>query len=243
MQTAIQQARISCVDQTVFVGGVEKSCRNLYDCNGTAQIVCNAQRFTQTSESDQYVLVHHELAGLAGFEVTTATGSNYEISNQITSYQQDQVVKKLVVKSPSPSGHPGYIKVQDGQVFTALFQQLTSIAHFDCVGSFGKVSMTGTEWADALRQYGAFYRATDGSPTITNFAWDLPDYKVTFILTLDASLSIVNCIDHYTTARESEHFTTSRKQSEPVNKGSILAPQYTSAQDALTTDHSQCLAW
>jgi hypothetical protein len=58
-----------------------------------------------TDQSDQYVLIHHEYAGLAGFEVNDGESSQYEISNQISGYLEDQIVKKLVVK-PRPGAGP-----------------------------------------------------------------------------------------------------------------------------------------
>ncbi len=51
-----------------------------------------------TSESDQYVLVHHEYAGLAGIEISKGEDSDYQVSNQISGYLENQVIKKLAVK-------------------------------------------------------------------------------------------------------------------------------------------------
>jgi hypothetical protein len=94
----ISSAQISCTSEKVLVGGVEKTCKNSLDETNTPQIICNAQRFIGTGDSDQYILVHHEYAGLAGFEATDQGDSHYEISNQISGYLENQVVKKLVVK-------------------------------------------------------------------------------------------------------------------------------------------------
>lgn len=97
MLEKIQTAKVSCVDQQILVRGVEKTCRNSV-ADGKSEIQCNRNQFMNTPESDQYVLVHHEYAGLAGFEVNTNEASNYEISNQITGYLESSIVKKLVVK-------------------------------------------------------------------------------------------------------------------------------------------------
>jgi hypothetical protein len=94
----IQTAKMSCIDAQLLVGSAEKTCKNFVDTDGTFRIQCNQKRFMATSDSDQYILVHHEYAGLAGFEVNTDENSNYEISNQISEYLENQVVKKLVVK-------------------------------------------------------------------------------------------------------------------------------------------------
>jgi hypothetical protein len=53
-----------------------------------------------TNDSDQYVLVHHEYAGLSGFEVNNGPDSTYLISNQISEFLVDEVVKKLAIKAP-----------------------------------------------------------------------------------------------------------------------------------------------
>ncbi|WP_413287936.1 hypothetical protein [Bdellovibrio sp. HCB337] len=101
MLDKIQAAKVSCIDEKVFVGNAEKTCKNFVEANGTSRILCNRDRFMTTPESDQYVLVHHEYAGLAGFEVNTGETSHYEISNQISGYLESQIVKKLVVKPPA----------------------------------------------------------------------------------------------------------------------------------------------
>jgi hypothetical protein len=99
----ISSAQINCTSDKVFVGTIEKTCKNYLDESNTPQIICNALRLLRTSESDQYVLVHHEYAGLSGMEATNQGDSHYEISNQISGYLENQVIKKLVVKPSSCS--------------------------------------------------------------------------------------------------------------------------------------------
>lgn len=102
MLAQISKAQISCTQDKVLIGGAEKTCKNFIDPSGVSRIVCNIDRLTkQTSESEQYVLVHHEYAGLAGFEVNDGESSQYPISNQITQYLTDTVVKRLAVKEQS----------------------------------------------------------------------------------------------------------------------------------------------
>jgi len=98
MRAAAAGTTVSCTGSTVSVGGIEKACRNFFDFSGRPQIICNSLRFAQTNASDQYVLVHHEYAGIAGLEVNNTDGSQYAVSNQISGYLVDQVVKKLAVK-------------------------------------------------------------------------------------------------------------------------------------------------
>jgi len=98
MTSEIKTALVSCTDDKVMVGSAEKTCENFVDSKGQARIVCDSSQFMATDESQQYVLVHHEYAGLAGFEVNDGETSNYPISNQITGFLAQELVKKLVVK-------------------------------------------------------------------------------------------------------------------------------------------------
>ena len=99
MLKGISQAQVSCTAGAILVGNVEKTCKNYVDPKGIPRIVCNEKLFMETSESDQYVLVHHEYAGLAGFEVNDGENSQYNISNQISEYLVEAVIKKLAIKS------------------------------------------------------------------------------------------------------------------------------------------------
>lgn len=103
MLQQISSAKVSCTDEKIFIGESEKTCKNYVAKDGKTHINCNVNRFMNTSESDQYILVHHEYAGLAGFEVNTGEDSNYEISNQLSEYLENKLVKKLAVKKPSIS--------------------------------------------------------------------------------------------------------------------------------------------
>jgi hypothetical protein len=114
MLNKISRAKISCTEDVIQIGSAEKTCKNFSDTDGSPHIVCNTRRFLDTSESDQYVLVHHEYAGLAGFEVNEGEGSTYSISNQIAEYLENQTVKKLRVKPNAtgpfdPNACPGHV--------------------------------------------------------------------------------------------------------------------------------------
>ncbi|MFL5813526.1 MAG: hypothetical protein ACJ763_08105 [Bdellovibrionia bacterium] len=98
MLTEIARAKVSCTNDKVTVESVEKTCKNIIDPKLGSQIVCNRnQLMNDTSDSDQYVLIHHEYAGLAGLEKSDGGDSIYPISNQISGYLENEVVKKLVV--------------------------------------------------------------------------------------------------------------------------------------------------
>lgn len=81
MLSAISTSVISCTTDKIFVGRAEKTCMNK-----DSLIKCNANRFKGLTDSEQYKLVHHELAGVSGFEVNKSEASNYQISNQITDF-------------------------------------------------------------------------------------------------------------------------------------------------------------
>jgi hypothetical protein len=111
MLSQIDVAQIRCVGAgdvgyPVNVGQTPKACR--FDRSpDLSQITCDYAKFSLISESDQYVLIHHELAGLAGIEIPKGPDSNYDVSNQISGYLQDTTVKKLVVR-PNQPAQPGY---------------------------------------------------------------------------------------------------------------------------------------
>lgn len=106
MLNAITKATTSCTDDVIIVNSAEKTCRNYFNGAGQPQILCNVKRFLATAEADQYLLVHHEYAGVAGFEINRGAESDYTISSQITGFLENQVVKKLVVKPPQTSKFP-----------------------------------------------------------------------------------------------------------------------------------------
>ena len=107
----IQKARITCVGSgdaefPVLVYGKAKECKNFVDVKGISRIVCDRQKFYSglldpENDSTQYLIVHHEYASLAGLEKPDIDNSNYEISNQITAYLEEQLVNKLVVNPHS----------------------------------------------------------------------------------------------------------------------------------------------
>lgn len=98
MLEQIDLAKITCNKQLLSVFNAEKTCVNTKDNKGRSYIQCHIQRFNNTSEADQYMLIHHEYAGLARFEVNQGTASNYEISKQVTGYLENQIVKRLTIK-------------------------------------------------------------------------------------------------------------------------------------------------
>ena len=95
-------AIISCPDEKIEFENVEKTCVNYYNNEvGSHFLECDFSRFNKTDESKQYELIHHEYAGLAGFETNDGdVASDYTITNQISGYLVDVVVKKLSINPP-----------------------------------------------------------------------------------------------------------------------------------------------
>ncbi|MGE3610949.1 MAG: hypothetical protein AB7I27_15265 [Bacteriovoracaceae bacterium] len=83
---------VSFTSESVSVEGLEKTCKNFFDANQEPNIICNIGRFNETERSAQYQLVHHEFAGLAGFEINIGASSEYTISKQIAHYLTDKKV-------------------------------------------------------------------------------------------------------------------------------------------------------
>lgn len=105
MLSQISKARVRCVGPgdkgfPVEVYGTPKVCKFETGVFRGATITCERPAFSALSESDQYVLVHHEYAGLAGIEQPTKDDSVYNVSNQISAFLVDYVVKRLAVKAP-----------------------------------------------------------------------------------------------------------------------------------------------
>lgn len=100
--------KIRCVAEgdkgyPVVVHGAAKTCR--FDISGNQKMItCDFTKFQSMDDSDQYVLIHHEYAGLAGLEVPDKEDSVYTLSNQISGYLENQIVKKLVVKNGQKTG-------------------------------------------------------------------------------------------------------------------------------------------
>ena len=83
----------------VVVGGVAKTCRGFVShLDSRPHILCNISRFKNTSESDQYKLIHHEFAGLTNVENNEGAASDYAVSSQIIDFLIPETVLRLAVK-------------------------------------------------------------------------------------------------------------------------------------------------
>jgi hypothetical protein len=105
MLNAVRKSQLSCTSEKVFIGAAEKTCMNFRDIRGNARIVCNFDRFLKTDEQEKYRLMHHEFAGVAGFESNNGNeASVYRISNQISEFLQKEEVFKLGIKPETQTG-------------------------------------------------------------------------------------------------------------------------------------------
>jgi hypothetical protein len=90
----------------VSVNGTPKTCRGFFSRKDQApHILCNIERFKNTSESEQYKLIHHEYAGLVKVENNEGPASDYALSSQITDFLVKQTVLKLAIKKQT--SYPG----------------------------------------------------------------------------------------------------------------------------------------
>lgn len=103
MLSSLASTKIRCVSKgdafyPVEIDGTPKVCRFDFD-EFESWITCDADKFMASTNADQYVLIHHEYAGLAKLEIPDGDQSQYAISNQISSFLTSTIVKKLFVKS------------------------------------------------------------------------------------------------------------------------------------------------
>ena len=82
----------------VSVDGIPKTCRGFISkIDLKEHILCNISRFKNSSEPEQYRLIHHEYAGLVNVENNDGAASDYTISAQLTDYLRKQTVLKLAI--------------------------------------------------------------------------------------------------------------------------------------------------
>ncbi len=93
-----QESRTRNPELQVIVNGQPKTCRGFQSKKDRSlHVLCNIERFAGTSEAEQYRLIHHEYAGLAGLERNIGASSDYVISNQLTDYLVPETVLRLSV--------------------------------------------------------------------------------------------------------------------------------------------------
>lgn len=120
MLQEIHKTSIECVGKgdpgfPVLVYGVAKTCAIDMNTNQN-HMTCDFSKVSNYSDEALYKQIHHEYATAAGFEKPSAGDSDYEISNQLTNYLEQQLVPKLVVKQNSPN-LPNLDRVREAMKF------------------------------------------------------------------------------------------------------------------------------
>lgn len=112
MEAVLAKFQVTCVGPgdagyPVAVAGQAKECRSYRGSDGTGHVFCDRAKFysglaNPENDGNQYRIVHHEFATLAGLEVPRGAASEYWLSDQITGFLSKQSVLKLAVK-PNPA--------------------------------------------------------------------------------------------------------------------------------------------
>lgn len=153
MMSEAYVAKIRCVGSNdpgypVNIDGTPKVCR--FDkSTETHQITCDFAKFQSMNESDQYVLIHHEYAGLAGLEIPNGDDSNYQISNQISGYLMDVVMKKLTIK-PSAPVPISCVPAQQLKTVTVKDAAARTILEALSAAGFPILNDDGSEWGNKI---------------------------------------------------------------------------------------------
>ena len=103
MLAKLRGYQIEFTESVVKVAGTEKTCKNDFGKPDGNKILCNSSRFNSyysNSMDDIYRIVHHEFAGLAGFEKNKGEASDYVISAQLSDYLRVELVKRLPIHGP-----------------------------------------------------------------------------------------------------------------------------------------------
>ena len=96
--TTKQERLSSDPEMRVIVNGQYKSCRGFISVKDRRpHVLCNRDRFPSAAD-DQYRLIHHEFAGLAGVEKNVGASSDYTLSEQLTKSLVPQTIYRLAVK-------------------------------------------------------------------------------------------------------------------------------------------------
>ena len=105
---------ITFTNEKVNQGNVEKTCKNFTHEDKTEKhILCNISRFGKTNNSDQYKLIHHEYAGLAGIEENEGAASDYHLSSQITDFLTHETILKLSINKTLKKQCTLFVKEED----------------------------------------------------------------------------------------------------------------------------------
>lgn len=150
MLQEINKTSIECVGKgdpgfPVLVYGVAKTCAIDMKTNQN-HMTCDFSKVANYSEEDLYRQIHHEYATAAGFEKPNAGDSDYEISNQLTNYLEQQLVLKLVVKKDS-SNKPNLESIREAM---KLELSRDEVSTFDCEAEGEGMALNPFNYVDEL---------------------------------------------------------------------------------------------
>ena len=154
MRRTIDESKVRCLAAgdagfPLQIDGTPKVCR--FDKSESEKwISCDAEKFSKLSASDHYVLIHHELAGLSGFELPNADQSTYAISNQISGFLSATVERKLFVRKIS-----GQIKTVDDILQLGYIPNIDLKDALEYCASFDAHVPSVREWAEIATSLGA----------------------------------------------------------------------------------------
>jgi len=221
------KAKIKCVGEgdpgfPVLINNTPKVCR--YDrTSSVSHITCDFSKFQSMKEADQYILIHHEFAGLSGVEIPNGDDSDYRVSNHISENLSYEMVQKLTIKS----GEDTYQAVSD---FDMNSTRLALIGALDASGA-SKLLCYGTapgnhekvkDFAIPMdfltRQIfyaNTFYRREGGQPTIKVNIHTTANLESIFYFGTDPSAKNITSVS--ITSNEAEALANQ-------NSGTILNP-------------------
>lgn len=157
MTAVLSNYAVEFTDQDIVVNGAAKVCENRSHPDRIGWIICNRalfQALVRDNIESIFRLVHHEFAGLAGLEISSAPRSDYRISDQVAAQLENEVVRRLPIApkfpigsncSSKPIGQQEFIKkvFKPGQSHRKLDPAPLMSRHRDCT------KLTGcSNWTD-----------------------------------------------------------------------------------------------
>lgn len=188
MLSKIGAARVGCTREKIEVRGEEKVCRNQITGTGAARITCNREAFLALGIEDQYMLTHHEYAGLAGFEENAGAVSIYPLSRQISGFLESQIIRRLAIKPQAELSevkfpyritctNRRFVAAAPGSTeFTVSFYLTTGLFRYGSIGG----SIVGTRFLNEKLQITAEY-------SLDRSYQDMPPIPQRGTLTMDTS--------------------------------------------------------
>lgn len=99
MFEALNNTELSCSLDNQKILKSEKTCINTNYEDGTSVLECDIRKVKASSDEELLELMHHEAAGVAGFETNKGKSkSDYFITNQLSGYYEKVTVTKLAIR-------------------------------------------------------------------------------------------------------------------------------------------------